>query len=71
MKYLPSDLEPIEMGETWLRYRVSHPDRVNPKVLHAMAQAGVQVITLSEVERSLEDVYLQVVGGNTSPEGEL
>lgn len=71
LEYLPSELEPIEMGENWLRYRVSHPDRVNPKVLQAMAQAGVQVITLSEIERSLEDVYLQVVRGNGSPEGEL
>ena len=71
LKYLPSELEPIEMGENWLRYRVSHPDRVNPKVLQAMAQAGVQVITLSELERSLEDVYLQVVRGNGSPEGEM
>jgi ABC-2 type transport system ATP-binding protein len=71
LKYLPSELEPLEMGENWLRYRVSHPDRVNPKVLQAMAQAGVQVITLSEVERSLEDVYLQVVRGSGSPEDEL
>jgi ABC-2 type transport system ATP-binding protein len=71
LEYLPSELEPIEMGENWLRYRVSHPDRVNPKVLQAMAQAGVQVITLSEIERSLEDVYLQVVRGMGSPEGEL
>jgi len=71
LKYLPSELEPIEMGENWLRYRASDPDRVNPSVLHAMTQAGVQVITLSEVERSLEDVYLQVVGGNVGSEGEL
>jgi ABC-2 type transport system ATP-binding protein len=71
LEYLPAELEPIEMGENWLRYRVAHPDRVNPKVLHAMAHAGVQVITLSEVERSLEDVYLQVVRGKGSPVGEL
>ncbi len=59
------------MGGNWLRYRVSHPDRVNPKILQAMTQAGIQVITLSEVERSLEDVYLQVVRGEGSPENEL
>jgi ABC-2 type transport system ATP-binding protein len=69
MKYLPSEIDPIEMGENWLRYRASNPDRVNPKVLHAMTQAGAQVITLSEVERSLEDVYLQVVRGQGGPEG--
>ncbi|HEY44122.1 MAG TPA: ABC transporter ATP-binding protein [Anaerolineae bacterium] len=70
LKYLPSELEPVEMGENWLRYRASNPDRVNPKVLNAMTQAGARVITLSEVERSLEDVYLQVVHGKGDPEGQ-
>lgn len=70
LKYLPSEVDLIEMGGNWLRYRVSNPDRVNPKVLHAITQAGAQVITLSEVERSLEDVYLQVVQGKGDPEGQ-
>jgi ABC-2 type transport system ATP-binding protein len=68
LKYLPPEVDLIEMGENWLRYRVSNPDRVNPKVLHAATQVDAQVITLSEVERSLEDVYLQVVQGKGGPE---
>lgn len=60
-KYLPSDLKTLAMGKNWLRYQVGQPEIVNPKVLQAMTEAGVKVITLSEVGRSLEDVYLQVV----------
>jgi len=37
-------------------------------VLQAMTEAGVKVVTLSEVERSLEDVYLQVIAeGENNP----
>jgi len=60
-KYLPPDLKTLAMGKNWLRYQVCQPEIVNPKVLQAMTEAGVKVITLSEVGRSLEDVYLQVV----------
>lgn len=61
LKHLPPDLKTLAMGKNWLRYQVGQPEIVNPKVLQAMTEAGVKVITLSEVGRSLEDVYLQVV----------
>ncbi|MCK4693231.1 MAG: ABC transporter ATP-binding protein [Anaerolineales bacterium] len=61
LKHLPPDLKTLAMGKNWLRYQVGQPEIVNPKVLQAMTEAGVNVITLSEVGRSLEDVYLQVV----------
>jgi hypothetical protein len=41
---------------------VDDPDEVNPRFLRSLGQAGIDVVTLAEVERSLEDVYLQVVG---------
>ena len=61
LKHLPPDLKTLAMGKNWLRYQVGQPEIVNPKVLQAMTDAGVKVITLSEIGRSLEDVYLQVV----------
>jgi ABC-2 type transport system ATP-binding protein len=62
VKYLPAGATEIASGDDWLRFRVSRPDVVNPSLLRALSQAGVPVVTLAEVPRTLEDVYLQVVG---------
>ena len=37
--------------------------RPPPPLLRALAGQGIEVVTLSEVVRSLEDVYLRVVEG--------
>lgn len=50
-----------ESGVGWLRYRTEDPEETNPAVLHALLSAGVPVLTLQEVPRSLEAVYLRVV----------
>ncbi len=50
-----------ERGETWLRYRTAQPEVINPLLIQRLAQEGTEVITLSEVPRSLEDVYLKIV----------
>jgi ABC-2 type transport system ATP-binding protein len=50
-----------ERGETWLRYRTARSEVINPLLIQRLAQEGTEVITLSEVPRSLEDVYLKIV----------
>jgi ABC-2 type transport system ATP-binding protein len=50
-------------GEDWLRFSTPHPRETNPRLLRTLAENGVGVLTLSEVPRSLEDVYMQVVEG--------
>lgn len=71
MKHLPSELKTLDKGTNWIRYQVAQPEVINPKVLEAMTHAGVRVVTLSEVGRSLEDVYLQVVeSGDGDVEGQ-
>jgi ABC-2 type transport system ATP-binding protein len=50
-----------EQGENWLRYRTARPQVINPLLIQRLAQEGTEVITLSEVPRSLEDVYLKIV----------
>ena len=62
--HLPAldDLIAIEsQGRGWLRYRTAEPETVNPQLLHRLDEAAVEVVTLSEVPRRLEDVYLRVV----------
>jgi ABC-2 type transport system ATP-binding protein len=50
-----------EAGRDWLRYRVAEPQVTNPALLRKIAGLGVDVVTLSPITRTLEDIYLQVV----------
>ncbi len=57
-----SDLvEVVSSGVDWIRYRAPDPATTNPLVLERLAAKRIPVVTLAEVPRSLEDVYLQVV----------
>ena len=57
-----ADLVTVEThGENWFRYRTAAPEAVNPRLLQRLAERGTPVVTLSEVPRSLEDVYLRIV----------
>jgi ABC-2 type transport system ATP-binding protein len=57
------DLVPVQAaGPDWLRYSTEQPETINPLVLQRLAAQQVAVVTLAEVPRSLEDVYLQVMG---------
>jgi ABC-2 type transport system ATP-binding protein len=69
MRVLPGDLQVVARGEDWLRYQAPDPADANPRVLAAAASAGLPVVLLTEVGRSLEDVYLRVVGA-PAPQGE-
>jgi ABC-2 type transport system ATP-binding protein len=48
-------------GDDWFRYRTASPELTNPALLARLAGLGAQVLTLSQVPRSLEDVYLQII----------
>jgi ABC-2 type transport system ATP-binding protein len=69
LRNFPADLKIVASGPDWVRYQAGAPAQANPRVLAAMAMAGVPVVTLSEVGRSLEAVYLNVVG-SPAPRGE-
>ncbi len=61
LRLLPRDATIIEQGRDWIRFRVRDPQAVNPRVIEAMSSQKVGVVTLSEVPRSLEEVYLSVM----------
>jgi len=69
LEHLPEGIVEIASGENWVRYSTSQPEVVNPKTLSSLAMAGIPVITLSRIERSLEEVYLQVLSEDDSQEG--
>lgn len=58
---LPGNLQISARGENWLRYRSSRPEFDNPLVLQYLLNQGLKVVSLEEVPRSLEQIYLQVM----------
>ena len=58
---LPDEVNIREQGEDWIRFQSPDPQQVNPRIIANMAAAGVRIVTLSEVRRSLEEVYLSVM----------
>jgi ABC-2 type transport system ATP-binding protein len=50
-----------QAGEDWVRYRTEAPRQSNPRLLRWLAEQGHDVVMLSQVPQSLEEVYLQVV----------
>jgi ABC-2 type transport system ATP-binding protein len=48
-------------GADWARYRAEQPAATNPALLARLAGAGAAVLTLAEVPRSLEAVYLALM----------
>lgn len=54
-------VEVTSMGEDWLEFVAPFPKEINPKVLRRVLEQGHNVLTLSQLSRSLEDVYLKIV----------
>ncbi len=59
--FLNDKVNVINYGEDWVRYTVSDPTQFNPYLINELTQQNTPVITLSEVSRSLEEVYLRIV----------
>jgi len=51
----------LDYGDTWLRYQSDDQAHDNPRLVRWLTERGAEILTLSEVPRSLEAVYLKVV----------
>jgi ABC-2 type transport system ATP-binding protein len=60
-RLLPAGAALSETGPNWLRFQSADPETVNPEVVRRMGAAGIRIVTLSEITRSLEEVYLSVM----------
>lgn len=58
---LPDGASLTGRGPDWMRYQTESPEQVNPQILRYLITQGFPVVSLSEVPRSLEQVYLQAV----------
>jgi len=55
------NIEVTSRGPNWFRYRTEQPNQTNPAILRSLIDAGLPVVRLQEVSRSLEQVYLQAI----------
>ena len=51
-----------ESGADWIRYRTTDAARLNPALLTRLIEHKAEILSIGEVPRSLEDVYLTIVG---------
>ncbi len=64
---LPGGVTLSEDNGSKLRFRVERPQETNPLLLRRLAEIQAPVVTLQEVPRSLEQVYLKVMADAQSP----
>jgi ABC-2 type transport system ATP-binding protein len=58
---LAEQVQVTSVGPNWLRYTVPNPTAFNPPLLNELARQNIPVVTLSEVPRGLEEIYLHIV----------
>jgi ABC-2 type transport system ATP-binding protein len=61
MAELAEHVTVVEAGPDWVRYSTSAAAADNPAILRRLMEKQIPVVTLAEMPRSLEEVYLQVV----------
>lgn len=59
----------LEMTARGFSFETAEPVSANPAVLKSLIESGLEVITLSQVSRSLESVYLKIAGDKATAEG--
>ncbi len=67
---LPQGARLVAFTPTKIQYATLEPQDVNPQVLRSLLDAGVPVLGLREVQRSLEEVYLKVMSQSQSQESQ-
>ena len=65
---LPGGAEITSRGRDWMRFRPVDPITTNPQVFKYLVQIGLGVISVQEVARSLETVYIQAIRQSSNPE---
>jgi len=58
---LPTGAQLTSLGSDWFRFQVNQPEMINPQLLATLLNDGFPIISLHEVPRSLEQLYLQAI----------
>ncbi len=65
---LTDEVKLLKTGKDWIRFSTPHAEVTNPPLLRTLMAQGLPVVSLQVVQRSLEQVYLQVVSENEDGE---
>jgi ABC-2 type transport system ATP-binding protein len=66
---LPNGMTLTSRGPDWLRLRSADPAATHPALLTRLLADGAAPLSLAELPRSLEQVYLQAVAAAEAPDG--
>jgi ABC-2 type transport system ATP-binding protein len=66
--FLDEKVTVVAHGHDWVRYTVADPQQFNPYLLNYLSRHNTPVVTLSEISRSLEEVYLRIVESDHRPD---
>ncbi|WXG42594.1 MAG: ABC transporter ATP-binding protein [Promethearchaeati archaeon SRVP18_Atabeyarchaeia-1] len=55
-------IENIKISRNTVRYETDVPNEANPQIIQKILQLGGKIVTLQEERKTLEDVYLKIVG---------
>lgn len=67
----PSGIEIKKSGDDWYQIYSENPIEINPVVLKSLVEQEYEVLSMQEVVRSLEEVYLQAVKNDSMKNGEV
>ncbi len=69
---LPGAISVLRYGPDWFQYCTGQPKQANPQLIQYLVRQNIPILSLFEIQRSLEKVYLQAVGAvetvNQAPE---
>lgn len=68
LPHLPVEITVTKQSTSWFRFCSLSPGQNNPRLLQALLSSGLPVISLQEVPRSLEQVYLQAITASDEQE---
>ncbi len=58
---IKKDAQLIDYGEGFIHYSTEKGAQFNPTLVRSLVGSGVSIITLQQVDHSLEDIYLQII----------
>jgi ABC-2 type transport system ATP-binding protein len=54
-------IENLKLRKNILQYETDDPEKVNPRIVQGIIEAGGEIVTLQEERKTLEDIYMKII----------